>query len=342
MEEYYYEKLTKERKNVYYPLLSGLRSVQASIEVPTTDRNVLSDVFAFIRLDHPEIFYAPTYRFRSVQGGSTFTVMPEYLFDRKKIRTHMEAMRSRVEKLARPARDFSEEEKFLFVHDFICSNVRYDKLKKEYSHEIIGPLGQGVGVCEGIAKTVKALCDALGVWCIVAISDNNPEKGIKYRHTWNVVRLDGRYYHLDVTFDNSLGEPGQIRYDYFLLSDAQHYRDHEPSIWPLPACSDGGRFYYRTKKLSFTKEEDIRKRAAQALKKDRTLIFHWRGSILTREALRELTRLLEDEAEAAGRTVCVTVNRPQAVIRMIPQRGTHAELVLENANEGEEDAAGTE
>ena len=72
----------------------------------------------------------------------------------------------------------------MYVHDFICENVRYDKLKKAYSHEIIGPLGQGVGVCEGIAKSVKILCDALNLWCIIAICGNNPEKGIKYRHTW--------------------------------------------------------------------------------------------------------------------------------------------------------------
>ena len=61
---------------------------------------------------------------------------------------------------------------------FDGSDIRYDKLKKSYSHEIIGPLGQGVGVCEGIAKAVKVLLDALGVWCVIAICGNNPEKGI--------------------------------------------------------------------------------------------------------------------------------------------------------------------
>ena len=71
---------------------------------------------------------------------------------------------------------FSEWDKEKYVHDFICENIRYDKLKKPYSHEIIGPLGHGVGVCEGIAKSVKVLCDALGVWCIIAICGNNPEK----------------------------------------------------------------------------------------------------------------------------------------------------------------------
>ena len=335
MEAYYYERLDKERKSVYYPLYAGLRALQTSIEVPRVDGKTLGDVFQQLRLDHPEMFYAPTFQYRAAPQGSSLTILPKYLFDRKKLRGQISAMETRRERLIRPVSDRSEEEKLLYVHDFICGNVRYDKLKKEYSHEIIGPLGQGVGVCEGIAKTVKLLCDGLGVWCVVAISDNNPEKGIKYRHTWNVVRLGGRYYHLDATFDNSLGEPGQVRYDYYLLSDRQLFRDHEPVIWPVPACVDGDRFYYREKKLSFTKTEDVRKRAAQALKKDRALVFHWRGGYLTRDVLGELVRILEEEARAAGRTVRITVNRPQAVLRMIPRSEGDDLLELEQANEGE-------
>ena len=58
-------------------------------------------------------------------------------------------------------------------------------------------------MCEGIAKTVKALCDAVGLPCIVALSEAAPERGVKYRHTWNVVTVEGQRYHLDATFDNS-------------------------------------------------------------------------------------------------------------------------------------------
>ena len=71
----------------------------------------------------------------------------------------------------------SEWEKEKYVHDFICENVHYDKLKKSYSHEIIGPLGQGVGVCEGIAKSVKVLCDALGIWCMMLSAEIILKKG---------------------------------------------------------------------------------------------------------------------------------------------------------------------
>ncbi len=340
MEAYYYEQLNKAERAVYYSLYAGLKALQTSIDVPRTDRKTLSDIYFLIRLDHPELFFTTTFRYRAAPRAETVTVLPEYLFDRKKLRTHMDAMRARCEKLARPAMERSEEEKLLYVHDFICGSVRYDKLKKEYSHEIIGPLGQGVGVCEGIAKSVKLLCDALGVWCVIAVSDNNPEKGVKYRHTWNVVRLGGRYYHLDVTFDNSLGASAGIRYDYFLLSDRQNFRDHEPVIWPVPACTDGDSFYYRRKKLSFTKPEEVQKRAAQALKKDRPLVFHWRGGYLTREVLADLVRIMEREAAAAGKTVRISVNRPQAVLRMIPAAAPGS-VILEQANEGEADDAGT-
>lgn len=89
------------------------------------------------------------------------------------------------------------------------------------------------------------------------LAENNPEKGMKYRHAWNVVRLDKKYYHLDCTFDLSLGNPEEIRYDYFLLSDKQIFRDHERLVWRVPACEDADRFYYKKKKLSFTKTEEV-------------------------------------------------------------------------------------
>ena len=148
-------------------------------------------------------------------------MIPKYLFSKDKIKEHRQAMESRVKKLTRQAANLNEKEKELFIHDFIAENVKYDKLKKEYSHEIIGALGNGTAVCEGIAKAVKFLCDELNIWCIIALSEANPDKGIKYRHAWNVVRIDGQYYHLDATFDNTLSRNNLIRYDYVNLSDKQ-------------------------------------------------------------------------------------------------------------------------
>ena len=280
------------------------------------------------------------FKYRYYKDSPNLILIPEYIFDKNKIREHQKALGARVDKLVRTAMKFSEWDKEKYVHDFICENIRYDKLKKPYSHEIIGPLGHGVGVCEGIAKSVKVLCDALGVWCIIAICGNNPEKGIKYRHTWNIVRINGQYYHLDATFDNTLGknEDGStsIRYDYFNLDDKNIFRDHEPLIAPAPPCPDGNHFYYREKKLSFTKLEDVYKRALQVAKKGREFTFHWRGGYLTREVLADLV----DQIQAAGKTrdkkAIITLNWPQAVLRFhFVEQQAEGKVFIEEVNEGE-------
>ena len=215
-------------------------------------------------------------------------------------------------------------------------NVKYDKLKKEYSHEIIGALGNGVAVCEGIAKAVKILCDELNIWCIIALSEANPDKGIKYRHAWNVIQINGQYYHLDVTFDNTLSKDGTVRYDYVNLSDRQIFRDHEPVIWKVPVCSDNDHFYYKEKKISWTTVDEVRNRTRQAVKKGKILLFHWRGGYLTKEILSELLEVFDKEAGAREKRAYVSVNWAQAVLRVRFEDGAGEEQIeIEEANEGE-------
>lgn len=333
---YYYNQLSKIEQKAYYAIKEGLKALAPSFCVPLLDGKTLSDIYFMVRMDCPEIFWSVKFSYRYYKDSDHAEMIPEYLFKKNQIVEHQKAMDARVKKLARQAEKMNEKDRELFIHDFICQNVRYDKLKKAYSHEIIGPLGQGVGVCEGIAKSVKILCDVLGIWCIIALCDNNPEKGIKYRHMWNVVRLEGKYYHLDVTFDNSLSKDGVIRYDYFNLSDEQIYKDHEPVIYEVPACSDKEHTYYRDKKISWTKYEDVRKRAAQAVKKGKILIFHWRGGYLTREVLRELFEIFQEEAAKKEKYAYLSLNWPQAVLQVrFSADAPQQQITMEEANEGE-------
>ena len=176
---------------------------------------------------------------------------------------------------------------------------------------------------------------------MIALCGNNPEKGIKYRHTWNIVKIGKTYYHLDATFDNSLGkcfETGaEIRYDYFNLDDKAIFRDHEQLIAPAPACTDGDHFYYKEKKLSFTKQEEVYKRALQTAKKNRTFTFHWRGGYLTREILKELIELIEKAGTEQNKTAHIQLNWPQAVLRFhYADDVSQAVVTMDEANEGDD------
>ena len=305
MEQYYYNHMNKAQQAAYHSILSGVKNLADEFQIPALEGEELYNVFFQMRLDHPEIFWVSSYKYRYYKDSPNLIFIPEYLFDKKKICEHQKAMTARVEKLIRPAQKLSEWEKEKYVHDFICENIRYDKLKKSYSHEIIGPLGQGVGVCEGIAKAVKVLLDALGVWCVIAICGNNPETS-------------------------------EIRYDYFNLDDSQIFRDHEPLIAPAPHCGDHEHFYYKEKKLSFTKKEDVYKRSLQAAKKGRVLIFHWRGGYLTKEVLKELLELIRKAGDEKNKTAMVSINWPQAVIRVqYTDMQVQESVTIEEANEGE-------
>ena len=337
MEAYYFQRMSKPQQAAYHAMKTGFTALSPSFSVPKLENRDLAEIFFQLRLDCPEIFYVASFSYRFYPGADHVEMIPEYLFEKSKIKEHQKALSSRIAKLVRPAQNLSPLEKERYIHDFICQNVRYDKLKKSYSHEIIGPLGQGVGVCEGIAKTVKILCDALGIWCIIAISEANPEKGIKYRHAWNILKLDGEYFHLDATFDNSLGHDGIIRYDYFNLDDARLFRDHEPVIYPIPACSCNDRFYYRENKLSFTKIEDVCKRAQMPIRKGLPFVFHWRGGYLTRDVLKELVKALEETAQKKGKHAALSFNPAQAVVyARFPAELPTDEPVAEDANEGEQ------
>lgn len=338
MEPYYYSQMNKQQQRIYQVIKSGLKSLSQSFDVPRIDGTEISHIFYKLRLDCPEIFYASTFQYSFYEDSTLLKMKPVYLFEKNKIKEHQIAMTARVEKLTRVVKEKNDLEKEQYIHDFICENVTYDKLKKQYSHEILGPLGQGVGVCEGIAKSVKILCDQLSIPCIIAISENNPQKLIKYRHAWNVIRINGVWYHLDATFDNTLGKK-EIRYDYFNLDDKGIYKDHEPVIYKVPTCIEGDHFYYKEKKLSFTKQEDVEKRCQQSIKKGKVLTFHWRGGYLSKGVLEELLQIIAQVAKEKNRHIQIAINRSQAVIRVkFIQEQVEDSVKLEDAYEEENEA----
>lgn len=312
---YYYQQLDRRSQNVYELLQAGFQTLASVIRIPQLPPKVLSELFFQLRLDNPMIFYVVTFSYRSYPESETMEVLPEYLFDKAKIKAHQKALEARITRVIRPMLDKPPQEQERLIHDFICQNVTYDKLEKPYSHEIIGPLTNGVGVCEGISKTVKLLCDRLNLPCLIAISGADPEHGQKYRHAWNILQLNKKFYHLDVTFDNSLGRYGVPRFDYFNLTDKAIFRDHRPLLYPAPTCADNDSFYYKSAKMSWTKVEDVENRAGQALRKKQPyFLFHWRGGYLTREILLELAEALQRAAAKKNKSVRFSVNWPQAVV----------------------------
>ena len=161
--------------------------------------------------------------------------------------------------------------------------------------------------------------------------------GVRYRHAWNLVKLKNTWYHLDATFDNSLGRYGQKRFDYFNLDDKMIFKDHQPLVYKVPACTDGGRFYYKENRLSLTKLEDVAGRFKAVLRKKQPYyVFHWRGGYLTRDVLEQIAGIASEAAREKGKYVRMSVNYSQAVMELaVTDYQSGQEICREEANEGE-------
>jgi uncharacterized repeat protein (TIGR02543 family) len=120
-----------------------------------------------------------------------------------------------IKKSIRPG--MSKALKAKAIHDWLVLNTAYDYknyLKRSIpmiSHTAGGPLLRGKAVCDGYSTAYLQIMNTLGVPCKIAHGRN---------HAWNLVKLDGKYYHVDVTWDDPVpDEKGRIQYNYFLVSD---------------------------------------------------------------------------------------------------------------------------
>ena len=72
-------------------------------------------------------------------------------------------------------------------------------------------------VCAGTACAFKLLCNRVGLPSIVVLG-----KIPAGRHAWNLVRVNGKLYHVDCTWDDPGSGGGAEHHGYFGVSDWGH------------------------------------------------------------------------------------------------------------------------
>ncbi len=123
--------------------------------------------------------------------------------------------------------DMSDLGKAKALHDWICANAEYakDDLAARGNHTDSALLMDGVAVCEGYARLYNLLLNEAGVKSWFVTNSN---------HSWNVVMIDGKAFHIDTTWDDT-----HDSYDWFMRTDKEMKKsgeDHE--LWYADICSD--------------------------------------------------------------------------------------------------------
>lgn len=111
----------------------------------------------------------------------------------------------------------TELEKALKLHDYIVLHTVYDTEGTlpdlNGGSSAYDVLVSGNGVCEGYAKAYKYLLERVGIESIEVTSQD-------MNHAWNLVNIDGEWYHVDTTWDDPVPDAiGRVNHKYFMLSD---------------------------------------------------------------------------------------------------------------------------
>ncbi|MBQ3599685.1 MAG: hypothetical protein II992_00580 [Lachnospiraceae bacterium] len=112
-------------------------------------------------------------------------------------------------------------EKIQAIHDYIVSTFTYDT---SYSNFTVydGLVDKShATVCQGYALLFYKMCTEAGIPCRYVYG----QAGVN--HAWNIVKIDGEWYHIDTTWDDGDSEATPILYDYFLLGMKNMGVDHE-------------------------------------------------------------------------------------------------------------------
>lgn len=138
-------------------------------------------------------------------------------------------LNEKIDQICQNASSFSEYDKIKYFHDYIVQNCSYDANGKNI-YSAYGCLIDGKAVCEGYSKAFAMLCQKSGIPCINILGEAMDEKNKTQSHMWNMVNLDGDWYHIDTTWDDpkNLFGNNYIRYDYFNVNDDMVKSDHKP------------------------------------------------------------------------------------------------------------------
>ncbi len=241
--KYAYNTLTPVQKKLYALLYEAVSEHEAKVDVSSYDITVDDVNTAFYAMDYenPQFFWLASGYSYSYTDRQILTVSPKY----SRSKAEMAAIAPTLEAAAKEILDEASDidgtfEQVLYVHDAIVDRTLYTTLGGEYKRDADGPLVQGRALCEGYSKAFAYLCQKLGyeVICVSGTGNGGP-------HMWNMIKLDGEWYHMDVTFDDPVSTTPICSYDNFCVTAKKLLEDHSiDNPFTVPAAVAEKYSYY--------------------------------------------------------------------------------------------------
>jgi hypothetical protein len=215
-------------------IASELRKFNTDISLADYEISVndIGAIFYSVVCENPDIFYVRLSNFESTSERDTgllMSIRPNYIFDLKDIPDKQKAFEKAADYVISGVdKSWSDEIKCRYIHDMINQYVHYDmdiyntdpNLRTAY-----GALIDNNAVCDGYTLAYNYLLKKLGI-------EAHYVQSLQMTHAWSMVKLGGKYYHVDTTYDDpSYDNLGKSLHTYCLVSDNKLKSDRVHYDW---------------------------------------------------------------------------------------------------------------
>ena len=253
---YSYDNLSSDKLRELYKKIDEYAEIAAvgyfTIDAPLNEMQLSEAVEAY-KNDHPEVFWLKSDfqyidNYDSTSLFLSYSVQPDNS-DPDRLKKAKEKFNKTVDKIVDGApKNATDYELELYVNDYLVDNCVYDKEAAEseelegHENDAYGALVEKKAVCEGYSRAFQLLCNRLGIDCINISGTANGTA-----HAWNNVKLDGEWYDVDVTWDDTDGDIEFPVYYYFNLPHDKLSESHTAS----PLYGEISLFEYENTEYNF-------------------------------------------------------------------------------------------
>ena len=263
---YYYSALNEDEKVVYEEIYSSLKNREEERELSTVDTQLVEKIFKCVLNDHPKLYYVEGYTYMTYTRNDEIVKL-EMVGTYSKTKEECEVLDAQIENAVTKCfsgmkSELSDYEKVKYIYEYIINATEYN-LESTDNQNICSVFLNGESVCMGYAKAMQYLLLKQDIFCTLV--NGTALQGEE--HAWNLVLLEGQYYHVDVTWGDSSymvtnGESilsEMPNYGFFCVPTEEISKTHNiKSVVELPECIAWECNYYIKEGLYF-KNLDVEK-----------------------------------------------------------------------------------
>lgn len=242
-----YYSLDEADKALYDRVVTALLNHDSRLTFTNEDNITFEkffDMYQLIYNDEYRLFYISnqieyyTDRSTGLLGG----VMLQYTYTAAQTEQMKAEISARCDEILSPVTpEMSDYEIVKLIHDSIVKGCTY--IESDNMNTVYGCMVEGEALCQGYSRSFMYLCSEAGLVSYGVFGEANGP------HMWNIVEMDGEYYHVDCTWDDPdrSERPDSVSYDYFGVTDSRinELRDTEEYTYDIPAAN-GTKYQYFT------------------------------------------------------------------------------------------------